>query len=141
MLWSPFGPVAHPWPICQKQVQINAPHLGAMQARIERSSVHRCSPLQPHDMTSVVLTPSASRPTNNSVGLASYSGDVSCIDAISFKTLSAWLHLLVLELGDLNMCTYLIRTSKLSTHGSHFSLPRYDAYHEPQGMELHYYGV
>ncbi|MQM02332.1 hypothetical protein Taro_035099 [Colocasia esculenta] len=30
--------------------------------------------------------PSASRPKNNSVGLVSCSGDVSCVDAISFKT-------------------------------------------------------
>ncbi|MQM18966.1 hypothetical protein Taro_051969, partial [Colocasia esculenta] len=52
--------------------------------------------------TPVVLTSSASRPTNNLVGLVSYSGDASCVDAISFKTLSAWLHLLVLELVTCN---------------------------------------
>ncbi|MQL91800.1 hypothetical protein Taro_024414 [Colocasia esculenta] len=34
----------------------------------------------------VVLTPSASRPTNDFVGLVSYSGDASCVDVISFKT-------------------------------------------------------
>ncbi|MQM19049.1 hypothetical protein Taro_052049 [Colocasia esculenta] len=31
-------------------------------------------------------TPSASRPTNDFVGLVSYSGDVVYVDAISFKT-------------------------------------------------------
>ncbi|MQL73605.1 hypothetical protein Taro_005967 [Colocasia esculenta] len=36
--------------------------------------------------TSIMLTPSASRPTRNSVGLVSSSGDVGCVDAISFKT-------------------------------------------------------
>ncbi|MQL94381.1 hypothetical protein Taro_027041 [Colocasia esculenta] len=34
----------------------------------------------------IVSTPSASRPTNDFVVLVSYSGDVSCVDAISFKT-------------------------------------------------------
>ncbi|MQM19345.1 hypothetical protein Taro_052347 [Colocasia esculenta] len=33
-----------------------------------------------------MLTPSASRPTENSVGLVSSSGDVDYVDAISFKT-------------------------------------------------------
>ncbi|MQL97350.1 hypothetical protein Taro_030042 [Colocasia esculenta] len=37
-------------------------------------------------VTLVVLTPSASRPTNDSIGLVLSSGDVNCVDAISFKT-------------------------------------------------------
>ncbi|MQM02676.1 hypothetical protein Taro_035439, partial [Colocasia esculenta] len=37
-------------------------------------------------VTAVVSTSSASRPTNNSVGLVSSSGDVNCVDVISFKT-------------------------------------------------------
>ncbi|MQL82682.1 hypothetical protein Taro_015164, partial [Colocasia esculenta] len=39
-----------------------------------------------HLGTSVVSTPSASRSTGNSVDLVSSSGDVGCVDAISFKT-------------------------------------------------------
>ncbi|MQM05048.1 hypothetical protein Taro_037854 [Colocasia esculenta] len=49
-------------------------------------------------VTPIVLTPSASRPTDDSVGLVSYSGDVSCVDAISFKTSSAWFHIQVMLL-------------------------------------------
>ncbi|MQM10421.1 hypothetical protein Taro_043315 [Colocasia esculenta] len=37
------------------------------------------------EVTLVVLTTSASRPTNNSISLVSYFGDVGCVDAISFK--------------------------------------------------------
>ncbi|MQL70358.1 hypothetical protein Taro_002680 [Colocasia esculenta] len=33
-----------------------------------------------------VLKPSASRPTNNSIGLVSSSDDADCVDAINFKT-------------------------------------------------------
>ncbi|MQM19672.1 hypothetical protein Taro_052680 [Colocasia esculenta] len=40
----------------------------------------------PDNVTPAVLTPSASRPTNNSVGLVSYLGDAGCVDIISFKT-------------------------------------------------------
>ncbi|MQM07040.1 hypothetical protein Taro_039877 [Colocasia esculenta] len=44
-------------------------------------------------VTPVVLAPSASRPTDNFVGLVSYLGEASCIDVISFKTSSAWFHI------------------------------------------------
>ncbi|MQM13506.1 hypothetical protein Taro_046433 [Colocasia esculenta] len=47
------------------------------------------------EVTPVVLTPSASRPTNDFVGLVLYSGDASCVDVISFKTSSAWFHIQV----------------------------------------------
>ncbi|MQM14149.1 hypothetical protein Taro_047080 [Colocasia esculenta] len=111
-----LGPPAHAWPKAHKTVQTNAPHMGMVQARLEQSSIRRifgsllelasalnqwplsigkamvafmgqpsiglCWPI----VTPVVLTPSASRPTENSGGLASYSGDASCVDAISFKT-------------------------------------------------------
>ncbi|MQL95690.1 hypothetical protein Taro_028351 [Colocasia esculenta] len=72
-------------------------------------------------VTPVVLAPLASRPTDNFVGLVSYSGDANCVDAISFKTLSAWLHLLVLELVTCNELEW--PTIKGNLFGGEFGAP------------------
>ncbi|MQL99461.1 hypothetical protein Taro_032193, partial [Colocasia esculenta] len=56
----------------------------AMVAFMGQPSIGLCWPIC--ELTPVVLTPSASRPTNDFVGLVSSSGDVSRVDAINFKT-------------------------------------------------------
>ncbi|MQL84007.1 hypothetical protein Taro_016510 [Colocasia esculenta] len=72
------GLLAHLWPSGHKSGADKCPPPGD-GASEDRAEQH------PQVMP-VVLMPSASRPTENSGGLASYSGDANCVDAISFKT-------------------------------------------------------